>query len=150
VARGDGPEYEEAFQKLKGQVEGDSDANFLVRAKNLASSQQVADEVQAALDNTSAFLRAHQRVRELDDTGDYQRAVDLATKRDVPDGSVVAFESLDKNLINALNSARQEFLDQTLTARQALTALVPGFVVLLLIATAGIVLGITQRLREYR
>lgn len=150
VARGDGPEYEEDFQKLKAQVEGDSEANLLVRAKNLASSQQVADEVQAAKDNTDAYLRAHQRVRELDDNGDYKAAVELATKENVPDGSATAFRQLDQNLISALNAGRQEFLDQTLTSRQALTALVPGFVVLLLIAAAGIVLGITQRLREYR
>jgi hypothetical protein len=149
VARGDGPEYEEAFRSLSPQVSGDTDDNFLVRAKNLASSQQVADEVQAAIDNTNTYLQTHQRIRELDDGGQWEEAVALAVGAE-PNSSTATFASLDENLLSALNSGRQEFLDQTLTARQAMTALVPGVVVLALVAAAGIAMGITQRLREYR
>jgi hypothetical protein len=149
VARGDGPEYEEDFTSLVPQVSGNTEANLLVRAKNLASDQRVADEVQAAIDNTNAYLQAHQRIRDLDDTGQYEEAVKAAIG-DAPDSGATAFAKLDQNLLTALNAGRQEFLDQTETARQVLIGIVPGVVVLALIAAAGITMGITQRLREYR
>jgi hypothetical protein len=150
VTRGDGPDYESQFtNELKPQVSGDNEANLLVQAKNLASSQQVTGEVQAAIDNTNAYLAAHDRIRQLNKDGKYQEAVDAAIK-DVPESGATAFAKLDQNLLNALNSGRQEFLNQSLTARNALTGLVPGIVVLALLAAAGITLGIAQRLREYR
>jgi hypothetical protein len=151
ATRGDGPDYEGQFTKeLKPQVSGGDEANLLVQAKNLTSSQQVAGEVQAAIDNTNAYLAAHDRIRKLDkDEGKYQEAVDVAIK-DAPDSSATAFAKLDENLLNALNAGRQEFLNQTLTSRNALTGLVPGVVVLALLAAAGITVGIAQRLREYR
>jgi hypothetical protein len=150
VTRGDGPNYEDEFGKLRPQVSGGNEANLLVQAKNLASSQQVVGELQAAIENTNAYLAAHDRIRKLDkDEGKYQEAVDAAIK-DAPDSAATAFAKLDENLLKALNAGRQEFLDQTLTARNALIGLVPGIVVLALLAAAGITLGIAQRLREYR
>jgi hypothetical protein len=151
VARGDdGGSYENKFKELVPRVSGTTEDNYLVRAKNLASSSQVAAEVQTAIDNTNAWLEAHKRVRQLDDSGvQYEDAVKAAIG-DAPDSSAIAFAKLDDNLLKALNDGRQEFLDQTVTARNALTGLVPGIAALALIAAAGIVLGITQRLREYR
>ncbi|HEV8557670.1 MAG TPA: hypothetical protein VGR06_14895 [Actinophytocola sp.] len=149
VTRGDGPDYDGDFTKLRPEVSGDTEANLLVQAKNLASSQQVADEIQSAINNTNAYLTAHDRIRQLDKDGKYQEAVDAAIK-DAPDSAATAFAKLDENLLNALNAGRQEFLNQTLTARNALTGLVPGAVVLALLAAAGITLGVAQRLREYR
>lgn len=149
VARGDGPEYEDDFNKLVPQVSGDSGENLLVLAKGLSPNDRVAAEVQAAIDNTNAFLEAHTRIRQLDDDGQYEQAVESATGN-APDSAATAFARLDENLLTALNDGRQEFVDQTLGARAALTGLVPGIVVLTLLAAAGITMGITQRLREYR
>lgn len=149
VARGDGPEYEEEFRKLSPSVAGDTESNLLVRARNHASDQAMAAEVLAALDNTRAWLAAHEQVRRLDDSGQYEDAVRMAIG-DGPDSSATSFAKLDKNLDTALVAGRQEFLNQTLGARAALTWLVPGVVVLGLIAVAGIIVGIGERLREYR
>jgi hypothetical protein len=149
VARGDGPEYEEDFKKLSEGIAGTTEANRLVRAKDLAPNDQVAGEVQAAIDNTNAWLEAHKRIRELDDGGQYENAVKAAIGNE-PDSGATAFAKLDGNLLAALNAGRQEFLNQTLSAQKALTGLVPGIAVLALIAAAGIAVGIAQRLREYR
>jgi hypothetical protein len=149
VARGDGPEYEEEFAKLSPAVTGDTEANVLVKAKNRASDPAMANQVQAAADNTAAWLAAHQNIRKLDDGGQYEDAVKLAIGG-APDSSATSFARLDENLNTALTAGRQEFLNQTLGARAALTGLVSGIVVLSLIAVAGIIIGIAERLREYR
>jgi hypothetical protein len=149
VARGDGPEYEEDFKKLSVDIAGDGGANFLGKAKNLASNEQMSNEIQAAIDNTNAWLAAHAKIRELDDGGQYDEAVKLAIG-DAADSGATAFAKLDDNLLKALNLGRQEFLNATLTAQKSLTGLVPGIVALALIAAVGIAIGITQRLREYR
>jgi hypothetical protein len=150
VARGDGPEYEDEFKKLSPEISGTTDANHLIKARDLASNEALTGEVQAAIDNTNAWLAAHRRIRESDDGGQYQQAVDTAIKEDVPDSGAAAFAKLDANVLKALNLGREEFLNETLGAQKAMTALVPGIAILALLAAAGIVIGITQRLREYR
>ena len=149
VTRGDGPDYEADFTKLTPQVSGDSEANFLVRARNLASNDQLSNEIKAAQDNTDAYIEAHKRIHDLNESGQYDKAV-VAAIGSEPDSGATAFAKLDANLLKALNLGRQEFLTQTVHAQRALTGLVPGIVVLALLAAAGIAIGITQRLREYR
>jgi hypothetical protein len=149
VARGDGKRYEDDFNKLSPQISGTSDANYLVQAKNLASSQALANEVKSAQDNANAWLEAHKRIRDFDNKGQYEEAVKAAIGSD-PDSGATAFAKLDANLLNALKLGRQEFLTQTVHAQRAMTGLVPGVVVLALLAAAGITIGIAQRLREYR
>ncbi len=150
ATRGDGPDYEADFQKLRSEISGTTDANHLIKARDLASNEALAGEVQAAIDNTNAWLAAHERIHKSYEDGRYQEAVDAAIKEDVPDSGAAAFAKLDANLLKALNLGRQEFLNETLGARQAMTALVPGIAVLALLAAAGIAVGIAQRLREYR
>ncbi|HEU5469709.1 MAG TPA: hypothetical protein VFV67_03580 [Actinophytocola sp.] len=147
VARGDGPEHEEDFKKLREQVSGPN--SLLRQAKNLSTSGPMAAEIQAAIDNTDAYLKAHDRIREQDDAGQYEAAVKIATGAE-PDSAATAFAELDGNLLEALRLGRQEFVDQTDGARRALAGLAPGIVVLTLIAAAGITVGIAARLREYR
>jgi hypothetical protein len=149
VARGDGAQYEKNFQDLSPQISGTTEANFLVKAKNLASTQALADEVKAAQDNTNAWLDAHKRIRQFDDSGQYDSAVKAAIGSD-PDSGATAFAKLDTDLLNALKLGRQEFLTQTVHAQRAMIGLVPGVAVLALLAAAGVTIGITQRLREYR
>jgi hypothetical protein len=150
VARGDGKKYEDEFTKLAGEISGTTDANHLIRARGLATDAELAGEVRAAIDNTNAWLAAHKRVREADDGGQYDQAVAIAIKQQDGASGAAAFAKLDANLLKALNLGRTEFLDETLGARDATTALVPGVAVLALLAAVGIAVGITQRLREYR
>ncbi|GAA3009102.1 hypothetical protein [Actinokineospora diospyrosa] len=149
VARGDGPGYEQEWQQLAATITGDGGANLLRQAKDLASSDAMAGEVQLAVQNAEEWAAAHRKIRELDDGGQYEEAVKVAIG-DAPDSAAAAFGKLDKNLITALNAGRDEFFTQTTKAGNALTGLVPGIAVLAVIAAAGITLGIRERLREYR
>jgi hypothetical protein len=150
IARGDNvKQYDDDFNALRKQVSGTSSDNQLQRAKDLAPNETVAGEVQAALDNTNAYLIADGQVRDLISKNQTDQAVQAAIG-DKPDGASATFAKLDDNLLKALNGGRQEFLNQTVDARDALTGLVPGIAVLALLAAAALTLGIAQRLREYR
>ncbi|MGH3858409.1 hypothetical protein [Actinokineospora sp.] len=149
VARGDGPGYEKEWQKLSVTFSGGGPNNLLRQARELASSPAIAGEVDQALANADAWVAAHKKIRDLDDGGQYEEAVATAIGA-APDSSATEFGKLDKNLITALNAGREVFFIQTKYAGAALTGLVPGVVVLAIIAAAGILLGIRQRLREYR
>ena len=61
-----------------------------------------------------------------------------------------AFQRLDANLQDAIDVCRQEFLDDTRSGENALTALAPGVGVLAVLAAAGVTVGVRERLREYR
>jgi hypothetical protein len=146
VARGDGGEYEEEWKKLAQQISGDGDTNLLVRAQGLAAD---GDVIEAARGDVSDWLDAHDKVRQLDEDGTYQEAVTLAIG-DAKDGASAAFNGLDENLSAAINDGRAVFVDETSAASEAMTALVPGVVVLALLAAAGVTMGIRERLQEYR
>jgi hypothetical protein len=143
----DGGANDDDFAKLRKIISDTGQQNPLVQAKNLAASQQIAGEVQAAIDNTNAWLAAHEQIGK---AADYPTKVDVAINTAKPDSAASAFGKLDDNLLKALQDGRQEFVDRTLSAGRAMTGLVPGIVILALLAAAGVIMGITQRLREYR
>ncbi|MGX7824040.1 hypothetical protein ACTG9Q_03000 [Actinokineospora sp. 24-640] len=147
VARGDGAAYEREWTELARTLAGEG--NLLRRAADAAVTPALAEPTREAVGNAEAWVAAHRKIRELDDNGQYAEAVTLAIG-DAPDSAAVAFAALDRNLISALNAGRAEFVAQTTRAGQALTGLVPGVVVLGLIAGAGTAMGIRARLREYR
>ncbi|MGW5050988.1 hypothetical protein [Actinokineospora sp. NPDC004072] len=147
VARGDGAAYEREWAELAPTLAGEG--NLLSRAAAAASTPALAEPITEAVRNAEAWVAAHGRIRELDSTGQYEQAVALAIT-DTPDSAAAAFAALDRNLITALDAGRAEFVTQTSRAANALTGLVPGVVVLALIAGVGTTLGIRARLREYR
>ncbi|WP_245614226.1 hypothetical protein [Actinokineospora inagensis] len=149
VARGDGPGYEKEWAQLAATFTGDGQGNLLARAKDLAANDDLAGEVQLAVQNADEWVAAHRKIRELDDGGQYEEAVKVAIG-DAPDSAASAFAKLDKNLIAALDAGRAEFFTQTTKAGNALTGLVLGIAVLAVVAAAGITVGIRERLREYR
>lgn len=144
VARGDGEEYETDWKRLQKDIAGDN--NLLFRAQGLAANGDVLAD---ARDNVADWLAAHKEVRALDDNGDYEKAVDLATG-DGANGAAAAFNKLDENLQSAINDGRAVFVDETSTASTTMTGLVPGVAVLALVAAAGVTMGIRERLQEYR
>lgn len=152
VARGDGPGYEQEFKQLCGAVSGGGGEDLLSRARGLASDEEVAhvaDQVDTAIGNAQRWLATHNKIRELDDGGDYESAVGMAIA-DTPDGSATAFYQLDSNLVDAIAAGRTMFFEQTTKAGQALTGLAPGLVVLAVVSAVGVTMGIRQRLQEYR
>jgi hypothetical protein len=132
VARGDGASYEQEFQKL---------APDLLAA--LGDRGPVND------DDARTWLDTHKKIRELDNGGQFDEAVKLAIGPDGK-GAAAAFSRLDKQLSDAIQQGRDKFVESTTTAYNALEALFPGVAVLAMIAVLGSMMGIRQRLQEYR
>lgn len=147
VARGDGGEYEDEFEKLAKQLSGTD--NLLAKAQRLADTDTSRDLLAAARENVDDWLAAHKKIRDLDDDGSYQDAVALAIKDDKTSAATM-FTDLDGNLQKALRDSRQQFADKTSGASKAMTALTPGVGVLALLAAVGVTMGIRDRLQEYR
>ena len=145
VARGDGPGYEAEWQQLAATLTGDGRGNLLRQASDVAAT----DAVRGAVDNAAAWQAAHQRIRQLDDSGQYEEAVTVAVG-EAPDSAATTFAALDDDLRAAIGEARVEFATQTTRAGQVTTGLTPGVALLALVAAAGITTGIRERLREYR
>lgn len=150
VARGDGGEYQEEFEKLSKQITGSGDGNLLGRARSLAATQETQDLLAAAQKAADEWLVAHKKIRQLDDGGSYQEAVALAISPDEKTSAATKFAQLDDNLLKALRDARQKFAEETRGASNAMTGLTPGVGVLALVAAAGVTMGIRDRLQEYR
>jgi len=148
VARGDGGEYEDEFEKLSGEITGSG--SLLTEARDLAADDETRNLLAAAQKNVDDWLAAHKQIRELDDGGAYAEAVSLAISPDAKTSAAVMFTELDDNLLKALRAARQQFVDETSGASNLMTGLAPGVGVLALVAAAGVTMGIRDRLQEYR
>jgi hypothetical protein len=148
VARGDGGEYEDEFEKQAKQITGPD--SLLVQARGLAANQETQNLLAAAQRNADDWLAAHKKIRQLDDGGSYQEAVSLAISSAAKDSAAAMFTKLDDNLLKALRDARQKFAEETSGASKAMTGLTPGVGVLALLAAAGVTMGIRDRLQEYR
>jgi len=148
VARGDGGEYEDEFEKQAKQITGSG--SLLAQARGLAPNQETQNLLAAAQKNADDWLAAHKKIRQLDDGGSYQEAVALAITPDAKDSAAAMFTKLDDNLLKALRDARQKFAEETSGASKAMTGLTPGVGVLALLAAAGVTMGIRDRLQEYR
>lgn len=151
VARGGGQEYEAEFTDQFGRFAGpDGEGGLLARARTEAAGTAAEAPLRSASEAAVAWRSAHERIRELDDSGDHREAVVSALDVGDDTGAAAAFARLDDNLAAAIGTARQEFVDDTTAASRALTLLAPGFAVLSVIAALGATLGIRERLREYR
>lgn len=148
VARGDGGDYEKEWQALVPELSGSGRENLLVRAQELAADDRTREVLERARTNVADWLELHKQVRELDDGGSYEKAVELAMGDE--DGAASRFSELDGNLLRAINNGREQFVAETGAASSALTGLVPGAAVLALLAATGVTMGIRERLREYR
>ncbi|HWD01990.1 MAG TPA: hypothetical protein VG674_05965 [Amycolatopsis sp.] len=150
VARGDGQSYDQQFIKLAEQLVGaDGQGGLIGKARDLAQGTPGQQKIEAAEQAAREWSLAHLQVRKLDDSGQYQQAVDFATS--VSQGSAAAaFARLDANLQDAIEVCRQEFLSDTQSGDRALTALAPGVAVLAVLAAGGVTVGVRERLREYR
>lgn len=150
VARGDGAVYQKDFERLAATL-GDKNGGggLLERARTAATDATGESTTTTAAAEYAKWLASHQQVRKLDDGGDYDKAVDLAIGSS-PDGAATAFSKLDAALAQAIEHGRQRFDQAAARARGALSGAVYVLSLLALLAAGSAVLGIRQRLREYR
>ncbi|GLZ28268.1 hypothetical protein Lesp02_04580 [Lentzea sp. NBRC 105346] len=133
VARGSGQNYEKNYVEVAKELEG-----LLEQAKRTAPSA----EVDSALTHFHAWQATHGRIRQADDAGQYTEAVALIAEP--------SFDELDADLVRAIGLARQGFSKEIAAARGALVGTVVGVLALAVLSAAASVMGLWQRLKEYR
>jgi hypothetical protein len=147
VARGSGADFEKDFGAAMTRLAGpDGNDGLLKRARDRASDPAVID---AALSDARAWGAAHQKVRGLDDGGNYPDAVKLAIG-DEPAGAAAAFSKLDADLNKDITAASGVFDREAAAAGGGFAGAVPGLAVLTLFLAAGVVYGLGRRIAEYR
>jgi hypothetical protein len=145
VARGDGGAgYEAGFQNL-----GPKQDSLLQKARGQSTDSAVTKQIDDALANAKTWSDIHKGIRDLDNGGQYDQAVKMAIGLD-DKGAATAFNKLDENLDKAIQAGREKFVNATSTAQNVLLGIVPGVALLALVAAGGSMMGIRQRLREYR
>lgn len=137
IARGSGEVFEERFQ-----------ANA-TEALAALEGGGTGLKSQGSLDALTAYLDLHVKIRTLDDGGDWDAAVELATKSG-DGGANAIFIEFDQQSKTALGSAAGSVDDRLKDARIPLAGasalvLIGGF-----LAATGASRGISVRLREYR
>ncbi len=143
AARGSGAAYEEDLQQAADRLT--RERGPLVNSWSRLDAE-LGQTMDRASRNVRTYLEEHQKVRALDDGGDYEGAVDLAIG---PDTTRV-FESVRADLDAALTDRKQVFTDEIGAAGRGLGLLTVLAPVLALIVCLLAVAGIRTRLEEYR
>jgi hypothetical protein len=150
VGRGNGAAYETDFQVTEKALGGAPGTTGLLQTAaaqaNGAQQQQRVADAQAA---ASAYGTIHRKIRALDDAGQYDAAVALATSGD-SGAATAAFARLDGALTAAIEADQATFNRLADQADGGL-AILAGFAVVAAAAVGGLsLLGLRARLREYR
>ena len=150
VARGSGAAFEQDYGAAVANLIGaDGTGGLLGRA--LAQAPAAADRaaIEEARGQARRWRDLHGQVRKLDDGGDYQRAVTLATGTG-PDSPSTAFGRLDAAMTGALAIMNARVGRQTAHAGGALGGLGAGLVLITVGLVAAVLWGIRPRIGEYR
>nr|CTQ88324.1 secreted protein [Kibdelosporangium sp. MJ126-NF4] len=141
VARGNGRTYEEHFAGVRDELNN----GILARAKAAASTETAA-HVENAIGAWYGWLESHTKLREQDDIGSYDKAVELATNGAPGELST----KVDEELGVAIARATETFRREAANARDAVSGADIGVGVLMVLASLGVWGGLTPRIREYR
>jgi hypothetical protein len=128
---------------------GPGPGTLLTAAASAASGSPGASAATAAQSDATAWYAAHRRLRSLDNGGAHAQAVASATGSG-PRDSGALFRQLDTALDRSIAADQAVFQSRAAAGRGASTGLEAGMIALALIMAAGCVLGLRQRLAEYR
>jgi hypothetical protein len=146
VARGSGGAFETDFTDKMTALADPGGA--LDKATTLASDPAVRGALAQARTALDAWRTGHAAVRKADDGGDYPGAVAIAVTD--PTKNSADFAALDSALQQAIDVTGRAFDAAAADAGTGLTAAAVLWTVLALGIVAGAVVGIQQRIAEYR
>lgn len=152
VARG-GQDYTTPFNALASDVGGkDGSGGLLGQVRASSSDAIMTGQVNQAITAATSWFNLHNQATLANQSSKFQLAVNitLGSGGAGTADEAAAFDKVDNALAKAIGQARSVFADQTGTASGWLTALPIGVLVLLVLAAAGVAVGLWQRLREYR
>ncbi|RSM78673.1 hypothetical protein DMH04_32955 [Kibdelosporangium aridum] len=141
VARGNGRSYEEHFVLVRNELNG----GLLANAKAAASADTVV-LVDNAINAWHGWVDSHRELRSQDDSGDYDKAIEMATNG--APGEL--YGTVDRELGTAIARAADKFHDEAVSARGALSTADIGIAVLFVLAALAVWFGLAPRIREYR
>lgn len=142
VARGSGTAFEDDYAQVNERL-GD------VLGTASVSTGEATAHLDAAEESWQAWSEVHKDIRAADGDGDYERAVELAIGPD-ENGAAARFDEVDTGLQEAIGLTTNRFDDEVSQASSAVTATVLGVILLAALMAACSVIGIWQRLKEYR
>lgn len=147
VARGNGQPYEAAFTKKADRLNGSG--GLLAAAANAATGQETRSAVEKATEAWQRWQQNHAELRKVDDSGDYNAAVRMATGTDA-NGTAGPSTVVDQELAVAIRLVSERFEAESLRARNALSGgeLLVG--ALMGMAALAIGFGYAPRIREFR
>ena len=128
---------------------GPGSGTLLTNAASAAHGSPGGGSALAATTAATAWYRAHEKVRALDDNGQHTKAVRLVTTQG-PGHSSTLFARLDDSLTSAILADQAVFRAHAVAGRNAFTGLEIGVIVLALVMAAGCARGLSTRLAEYR
>jgi hypothetical protein len=137
VARGSGESHEQDFATAQAKLLGDGSHPALTADGSRAQTLE------------QQYVQAHKEVRALDDAGNYNGAVRLANSVS-PGGAAAAFNALDDVLTSDVAANQARFTAAASHAGTGLFALLLIAPLLALVICVLSVLGIRDRLEEYR
>jgi hypothetical protein len=148
VARGSGEDYEQHYKTVMARLVGEG--GLLEEARREATDRQAEAAVDEAMVAAGQWMDIHAEVRRLDEReGDYPAAVALAIGLDEQSAGA-AFGDLDEALGGGIGYGNERFVREAEQAGSALSGVGIGLGLLTALLLAGIVVGIQQRLGEYR
>ena len=149
VVRGNGQSYQTDYLTAANRLGGrDGSEGLLGKARQMATDPSVRTSLDNAIKAQQAWMSVHRRIREADDAGQYNQAVQSSIGASAASSGTL-FADLDKNLVSALDTARTAFNSQASAADAALTLLRPGLIVIAVVIGVASGWGIWQRFREY-
>lgn len=151
LSRDEGKYFDNEFTELHDNflVGPNGTGAGLKQSQDIAGDAGAGDAINKATNDMNAWLNVHKQIRDADNAGQTEKAIQLAVGTDA-NSAGSRFLALDKDLLSAISQGRKQFTSDTTAAANAVTGLTIGVVVLSLIAVGGVVVGVWQRIREYR
>ncbi|WP_052395994.1 hypothetical protein [Kutzneria sp. 744] len=149
VVRGNGQSYQTDYLTAANRLGGrDGSQGLLGQARAMATDPSVQTALDNAIRAQQAWMTVHRRIRDADDAGQYNQAVQASIGASASSSGTL-FADLDHNLVSALDTARTAFNRQASAADSALILLRPGLIVIAVLIGVASGWGIWQRFREY-
>jgi len=150
VARGAGAAFEKRFSETMTRLAGaDGAGGLLGEARARTTDAAGLAAVDQAVSDVQQWRDLHKRIRELDDSGRYPEAVQLAVGSE-NDSTEAVFNRLDEHLARGITHAGDRFAREVRGAGDAFRGVAGGLGVLLGLVLVGVLIGMAQRVLEYR
>lgn len=145
VARGGGDAYLDDFDAATRGLTGNGHASLVDATKTLASRSRTNDSLLVFTPMLRAYLRAHARTIALENDNHFSDAIRYAIAHETP-----SEDGLQWTLKREVASAQRRFADRSGDATNALAGVSFALPIAVVVCAVLSLVGLQQRLREYR